>query len=27
VIVGASGTANGLIASVDDLVVRVPSPF
>jgi hypothetical protein len=27
VIVGASGNANGLVASVDDLVVRVPSPF
>jgi len=27
VIVGASGNANGFIASVDDLVVRVPSPF
>jgi len=27
VIVGASGNAKGLIASVDDLVVRVPSPF
>jgi hypothetical protein len=27
VIVGASGNAKGLVASVDDLVVRVPSPF
>lgn len=27
VIVGAAGSANGLVASVDDIVVRVPSPF
>jgi len=27
VIVGAPGNAKGLVASVDDLVVRVPSPF
>lgn len=27
VIVGAAGNADGLVASVDDLVVRVPSPF
>ncbi|HET9676263.1 MAG TPA: hypothetical protein VFP21_02005 [Solirubrobacterales bacterium] len=27
VVVGASGNAKGLVASVDDLVVRVPSPF
>jgi hypothetical protein len=27
VIAGAAGNAKGLVASVDDLVVRVPSPF